>query len=577
MKLVFDFGRILDHISKPACSNNAGTMYEALTMFEHYYEANECFDHYTHGIGPGIVGLVIHLFMEFMGELVNQPLDHNITGPKRGTPLSVYVNKLHDIVSTVVTEEAEESSGRLSKKVEEVVAAKSKSRGSRTKQTERKHQDDILEVEDVDDDIVSVSGSEDENQFTTLLGPDGSQYHPPSRKRQQSRYAHKQQTDINKKLDSLRDVMQDQQNKINRLQKENESAKLKLKRLRDSKSSETKQSKSKPLVPARPVNKSDSDSDVQELNKPDSTQTKVVATDSGSEDITSGQSTQKKKKKRARIDSSSTGDQMPEKGDLEAEEDPAVVSELRQKKADLEEKCSEMERKLMEQRMDNKFREFQDDIRDEINKFRCALMAAYGKNLAVESTVVDARERLRKMCETVQYMGYTRRVGTEFLERLERSLLCGQVPERQMKYVKINNSQDDPILGHVVDVVYEISMPVIVKSEQIDDEDEDLVLLGVTPGIPAASVPFDIQVKQEKTAEDDADSQSQLPSPVFGNKAPPTQKSPAKEMDSEDESQGSKRTAATPEKTKPGHIKKKKKSPGAVVTQRELRPRTTRK
>ena len=189
------------------------------------------------------------------------------------------------------------------------------------------------------------------------------------------------------------------------------------------------------------------------------------------------------------------------------------------------------------------------------------------------------------MCETVQYMGYTRRVGTEFLERSERSLLCGQVPECQMKYVKINNSQDDPILGHVVDVVYEISMPVIVKSEQIDDEDKDLVLLGVTPGIPAASVPFDIQVKQEKTAEDDADSQSQLPSPVFGNKAPPTQKSPAKEMDSEDEgsinvvdsSQGSKRTAATPEKTKPGHIKKKKKSPGAVVTQRKLRPRTTRK
>ena len=93
------------------------------------------------------------------------------------------------------------------------------------------------------------------------------------------------------------------------------------------------------------MNKSDSDSDVQELKKPDSTQTKVVTTDSGSEDMTSGQSTEKKKKKRARIDSSSTGDQMPEKGDLEAEEDPAVVSELRKKKADLEEKCSEMERK----------------------------------------------------------------------------------------------------------------------------------------------------------------------------------------------------------------------------------------
>ena len=132
MKLVYDFGRILDHISKPTCSNNVRMMYEALTMFEHYLETNECFDHYTHGIGPGIVGLVIHAFMEFMGELVNQKLDHSVTGPKKGTSLSVYISKLHDIVSTVVTEEAEETTGRLSKKVEEkkkeeVLPAKSKS------------------------------------------------------------------------------------------------------------------------------------------------------------------------------------------------------------------------------------------------------------------------------------------------------------------------------------------------------------------------------------------------------------------------------------------------------------------
>ena len=119
MKLVYDFGRVLDHISKPVCSKNAGTIYDVLTMFEHYYENNESFDRYTHGIGPGIVGFVIHAFMEFMGELVNQTLDHSVSGPKKGTPLSVYVTKLHDIVSTVVTEESEESSGRLSKKVED--------------------------------------------------------------------------------------------------------------------------------------------------------------------------------------------------------------------------------------------------------------------------------------------------------------------------------------------------------------------------------------------------------------------------------------------------------------------------
>ena len=99
-----------------------------------------------------------------MGELLNQKLDHSVTGPKKGMPLSVYISKLHDIVSTVVTEEAEETTGRLSKKVEEkkkeeVLPAKSKSQGPRTKQMERKHQDDIHDVEEIDDDIVSVSGS----------------------------------------------------------------------------------------------------------------------------------------------------------------------------------------------------------------------------------------------------------------------------------------------------------------------------------------------------------------------------------------------------------------------------------
>ena len=450
---------------------------------------------------------------------------------------------------------------------------------------------------------MSVSGSEDENQITTLLGMHGQEYHPPSRKRQTSRSVHKGAVDINKKLDLLRDVMQEQQNKITRLKKEKQSAKLKLKML--TKNAETKQSKSKPLVTAQPTNNSSSDSDIQEVvEKPDcSTQPKPVeGTDSGSEDLTSAQLTQKKKRKtRAHIDSISTTDQTHEKRDAEMEDDADVLTDLRQKKADLEEKCSEMERKLMEQRMDNQFQDFQDEIREEINRFRSALMGAFGKNLAVESTVVEARERLRRLCVTVQFMGYTRHVGTDFIERVEKSLLCGQVPERQMKCLKIDNSTDDTILGYVVNIVYEISMPVIVKAEVLDDQDDDLVLLGVTLGIPV-SLSMDVQVKKEKIGdEDDTDlptqktessatkSQSQLISPVFGNKAPPTQKtqSPAKDSDSDNDgttdvmnsTQGSKRMAEeTPEKTKPGLVKKKKKTTAALVTgERSLRLRTIKK
>ena len=121
-------------------------------------------------------------------------------------------------------------------------------------------------------------------------------------------------------------------------------------------------------------------------------------------------------------------------------------------------------------------------------------------------------------------MGYTRHVGMDFLEHMERSLLYGQVPEYQFKCRKIDNSEDDPVCGHVVDIVYEISMPVIVKSEKVNDEDEDLVLLGVTPGIPMSRVPINVIVKKEKTdntqESQDTNMQSQFVSPIFGNKAP---------------------------------------------------------
>ena len=111
--LVYDFGRVLEHVSKPAVGRNAMMLYEALLMFEHYYEQSESFDHYTHRIGPGIVGMVVHLFMEFMGPLINMKLDHNVTGEHKGTPVCVFVERLKQIVNTVVSESSEVSSGRL--------------------------------------------------------------------------------------------------------------------------------------------------------------------------------------------------------------------------------------------------------------------------------------------------------------------------------------------------------------------------------------------------------------------------------------------------------------------------------
>ena len=248
----------------------------------------------------------------------------------------------------------------------------------------------------------------------------------------------------------------------------------------------------------------DSDNDVQEvrIKKLDSTQLKIVqSSNSGSEGIPSAQATQKKKKQCACIASTSSIEKQEEKHEVDTEDDPeaAVVMELQQKKADLEDRCREMEKKLLEQRMDNMFRQYQDDIREEINKFRGILMSAYGKDFATEESVLKVRENLQNLCSTEQYMGYMRRVGPDFVERVEQSLLSGQVPEWQMNCTKTNNSTEDPILGHVVDVVYKIGMPFIVKSEKLDNNDNnDLVLIGVTPGIPMSAVPVNVTVKKEK-------------------------------------------------------------------------------
>ena len=235
--------------------------------------------------------------------------------------------------------------------------------------TERKQVDDVEELDDVD--IVSVSGSEDENNFTTLLGPTGLEYHPPSHKKQPSRFSHKEQSmDISSKIDSLQTVMEQQQSNINHLIRENESVRNKIKKLQVKKTSDTKEMKMSSFVTTQQLTGLDSDSDVQEvrIKKLDSSQPKIVqSSDSSSEGIPSAQATQKKKKQCARIESTSSIEKQEEKHEVDTEDDPeaAVVMELQQKKADLEDRCREMEEKLLEQRMDNMFRQYQDDIREE--------------------------------------------------------------------------------------------------------------------------------------------------------------------------------------------------------------------
>ena len=160
-----------------------------------------------------------------------------------------------------------------------------------------------------------------------------------------------------------------------------------------------------------------------------------------------------------------------------------------------------------------------------------------------------------------------------------------------MNCTKTNNYTEDPILGHVVDVVYEIGMSFIVKSEKLDDNDDnDLVLIGVTPRIPMSAIPVNVTVKKEKIEDSqESETNTQFSSPVFRNKVCESKKGDSEnkqhtdDLEEEQEigvvnsSQGSKRLVDSEESEKTGKPKKRKKTPVVVITERSLRSRTVTK
>ena len=247
VQLVYDFGAILEKVVKPYVSDGAITLSDAVLVFEHYYKTNEQLDLYTHSIGAGVIGILLHAFMEFMGPLINQKLNHSIAGPSTEMPLCVYVSKLRDIVSTVVTDKVEDF-GRLKKvKESEVDPVSNQGKKKNVKTTERKQaaEQAVEASDDNNDDTISINSCDsDENQFTTLTGVDGLEYHPPDQKKVPSQYSKKCQggnsgDDNMRKLASFKNYMEKQNLEIKRLQEENEDAKRKLRAIKKKGSSAT--------------------------------------------------------------------------------------------------------------------------------------------------------------------------------------------------------------------------------------------------------------------------------------------------------------------------------------------------
>ena len=74
--------------------------------------------------------------------------------------------------------------------------------------------------------------------------------------------------------------------------------------------------------------------------------------------------------------------------------------------------------------------------------------------------------------------------------------MAGQTPEQQYSCTKIENSVDDPVSGHITDIIYEVAMPVIVKREVQESDDDDCEIVSFQPA-PHGFV-LKMKIKEEK-------------------------------------------------------------------------------
>ena len=465
VQLVHDFGMVLQRIQKPALGGQDATIHKALLMFMQYFETNETFDLLTHGMGPGLLGLVIHALIEFLGPNVcSIKADCNTTPTVAAMHLGSYVAKINDIVETVVVDETDPVSGKLAKKSEDKVVKQKK---VKIKVTERKvqKQDTPTPSEDEDNDAVEAedddgSCSSDEAAFSTLSHSSGVQYKPMSKKREPIRFGVNRKSAATKSGDStklgdfqelisraeiLKKTDKDQKATIARLKQEKAEV---LKKLVDMDAAEKEESRRKGkksksvgkdkssvaattsagastsqfVTDSMQVDITSSASDIEvEDDMPDST-LKPRRNSEGSIVIEPSQLCVVKRKRR-RIDSDeqseATGpgavddDVFPQSSNTST-----TLAETVRQRDELQDRVDDMAAKLLEVEMVGRGQDYSDAICANIRKFREALINAVGEDLDVNPEVQGAKDCLIDSCNTYMFMGYTFRVGTDFVNRI---------------------------------------------------------------------------------------------------------------------------------------------------------------
>ena len=493
------------------------------------------------------------------------------------------------------------------KKDEEKEKKKKKKQKPNVKFTDRKSSKRVSSEEESEDSEAALVVSSDEEDFTTLTSGDGrKQYRPPDQTRSEARFgANKKKVGndlkcLKQQLGNVTRKMSNYKTEINRLTKEVDEQRKKLDELGGADNT----TKVKPGVSSEGrIGKAALQSygewemsgtgfdpgfvgtqlrqelesngeDVQVIEDPDST-TGV------------GKKKKKKQKKKRDIDVVEVGDdddddddrvyallgksqtakrhrrisskkssvavdggaskRVESEGDLllpEVSEDKDLDT-MRQERDEVEEKLKETRRKLEEILWDDKARSYHDVVRVRVQLFHKALMNNLGKG-EESAEVKKQRSELERCIVTEAAEGFKIGVCEDFMERIEKTVLVGEVPENKLTITKIDNTVNNIVEGFVRDVTYELGLPVVVKQEKVEkttaeEDDDELQIVGYTE---ATIMPVAIQeVKRERPSPPPASPKNQAENQV---RVPEKPETPQKEVSEVSEAETS--TGGTPRK-----------------------------
>ena len=161
------------------------------------------------------------------------------------------------------------------------------------------------------------------------------------------------------------------------------------------------------------------------------------------------------------------------------EETGDEVNRLLNERDEVAEKLLEMQRKMEGLEWAEQACVYQATIEKSVVLFRLALLNNFDNKEGQE--VVDAQGDNEQVTMTLQQNGFALQVCENFVDHVEKTVCVGFIPEQKMSMTVADNSGDDPVQGYMRDVTYTLDIPVVVKQEKVEKDDDDLLIVGITP------------------------------------------------------------------------------------------------